>query len=136
MVILIDANVLLNYLLQREPGYKYAQFVLQKCAEDKVHGYMAFHSISILWYVLRRLPDSERRSILKNVLEIVKIAGASHDEVKNALDKIAFKDFEDCLQDLCATSIRADFLITDNIKDFANASTEVISSEDFYKRFA
>ncbi|MGM9583046.1 MAG: PIN domain-containing protein, partial [Phascolarctobacterium sp.] len=66
----------------------------------------------------------------------VTIAATSHDEVKNALNKADFKDFEDCLQDLCAISVKADFLITDNIKDFSTASTKIISSEEFYKRFA
>ena len=130
MVILIDTNIILNYLLEREPGYKYAEFVLQRCAEEKVLGYMAFHSISILWYVLRKLPDSERRAILKNLLEIVKITCTSHDEVKEALDIVEFKDFEYCLQDLCAMNVKADFLVTDNVKDFMSASTQRINRVD------
>lgn len=136
MVILIDANILLNYFFHREPGYRYAEFLLQKCTTNEVSGYIAFHSISILWYMMRKLPDLERRNLLKQLLSIVRITSASHAEVKRALDKVNFKDFEDCLQDLCAVEVNADFLVTDNVKDFSNASTKVMSSEEFYKQFS
>lgn len=136
MVILIDTNILLNYLFHREPGYRYAEFLLQKCASNKISGYIAFHSISILWYMMRKLPDFERRNILKQLLSIVRITSASHLDVKRALDKVDFKDFEDCLQDLCAIEVNAEYLVTDNVKDFSYASTKVLSSEEFYKQFS
>ena len=136
MVILIDTNILLNYLFHREPGYRYAEFLLQKCASNKISGYIAFHSISILWYMMRKLPDFERRNILKQLLSIVRITSASHLDVKRALDKVDFKDFEDCLQDLCAIEVNAEFLVTDNVKDFSYASTKVLSSEEFYQQFS
>lgn len=131
MVILIDTNVVLNYLLQREPGYLQAKQIIQKCAEEKITAYIAFHSISIIWYVLRRIPDEQRRNILKELLEIVYITGASHNAVKKALEKRSFKDFEDCLQDMCAANVDAEYIVTDNIKDFSNSVTKTITSKDF-----
>ena len=136
MVILIDANILLNYFFHRDPGYKYAEFILQKCADNAVSGYIAFHSVSIIWYMLRKLPDVERRNIMKQLLTIVKVTCTNHNEVQQALDRVEFKDFEDCLQDMCALEVAADFLVTDNVKDFSNATTKVISSEAFYSQFA
>ena len=136
MVILIDANILLNYFFHRDPGYKYAEFILQKCADNAVSGYIAFHSVSIIWYMLRKLPDVERRNILRQLLTIVKVTCTSHDEVQRALDRVDFKDFEDCLQDLCAIGVTADFLVTDSIKDLSHATSKVVSSEAFYSQFA
>ena len=135
MVILLDTNVILNYLLKREPGYIYAEKILRKCAQGEFDGYIAFHSISILWYVLRKIPDEQRRSVLKNILEIVTITGASHEAVIVALDKAEFKDFEDCLQDKCAVCVGAQYIITDNIKDFQQSVTPAITSEKFCERF-
>ena len=86
--------------------------------------------------MMRKLPDFERRNILKQLLSIVRITSASHLDVKRALDKVDFKDFEDCLQDLCAIEVNAEFLVTDNVKDFSYASTKVLSSEEFYQQFS
>lgn len=69
---------------------------------------------------------SERRLWLKNML-----AGASHEQVLDAIDNIQFKDFEDCLQDECARTVCADCLITCNLKDFKKAKTTVYSPDEF-----
>lgn len=135
MVILLDTNVILNYLLKREPGYLYAEKILRKCAQGEFCGYMAFHSISILWYVLRKIPDEQRRVVLKNILAIINVTGASHEAVLSALDKADFKDFEDCLQDKCAVHVDAHYIVTDNIKDFQQSVTPAITSEMFCERF-
>lgn len=44
--ILIDTNVLLDYLLTREPFYDDAKKVLLACVERKAKGCIAAHSIS------------------------------------------------------------------------------------------
>jgi hypothetical protein len=42
MVILIDTNVVLDFLTVREPYFKLSKAVIQLCAEGRVDGYMAF----------------------------------------------------------------------------------------------
>ena len=45
MVLLIDVNVLLDFLMRREPNYLYAKKIVDFCYDEKADGYMAFHSI-------------------------------------------------------------------------------------------
>lgn len=120
MVILIDANVILDYVTSREPYYHDAYKVIEMCCSGKVKGYLAFHSVSIIWYTLRRfVPDkSERRSWMKKILQAVWVTGASHEAVLKAIDMESFKDFEDCLQDRCAETVNARYIVTNNVKDF------------------
>ncbi|MBR1741036.1 MAG: hypothetical protein IJ733_04030 [Lachnospiraceae bacterium] len=42
-----------------------------------------------------------------------------------------FSDFEDCLQDECAFESGAEYIITCNIKDFANAKVQAVNPEQF-----
>ena len=105
------------------------------CAEKKVDGYLAFHSLSTIWYVLRKMPDDERRGWLKNLCSVLGIAGATTEEVKEALEKVQFKDFEDCLQDKCARHIHADYIVTGNKKDFTYAETKTINPLEFCALF-
>jgi predicted nucleic acid-binding protein len=71
MVLLIDANVLLNYLLNRGVECDYAMTVINFCRKGKVRGYMAFHTVSILWYALRKKPVQERRELLLDLCKII-----------------------------------------------------------------
>lgn len=53
--ILVDTNVLLDYLLIREPFYKDAEKIVHACVEGKVKGCIAAHSISNMFYIKERL---------------------------------------------------------------------------------
>ena len=46
--ILIDTNVLLDYLLEREPFFEDAKNVILLCIKGKIKGCIAAHSISNL----------------------------------------------------------------------------------------
>ena len=54
MVVLIAMNVIIDFLVAREPFYDSALRVMEKCASGEADGYMAFHSLPNLWYILRK----------------------------------------------------------------------------------
>jgi predicted nucleic acid-binding protein len=103
------------------------------CHSGQIYGYLAFHSVSIIWYILRKyIPDvSERRLWMRKILQIVRVAGASHESVLRALDMENFKDFEDCLQNQCAETVDAQYIITNNTKDFKESTISAITAASF-----
>ena len=105
MVLLIDTNVILDDLLFRFPQYEYSFRVMYSCLKDEIKGYMAFHSLSIIWYTLRKKSVSERRKALLKLTDFIEVVGAPHSEVVNAIKNEQFLDFEDCLQ-VCIGSQR------------------------------
>ena len=131
MVVLIDTNILLNFILKGAPYYTESAQIITWCAEKRLHGYLAFHSLSTIWYVLRKKTDEERRDWLKNICSILSVSSADTDDVLDALSRVNFKDFEDCLQDKCAKNVHADYLITGNVKDYADSETQAITPDDF-----
>lgn len=131
MVVLIDTNVIIDFLITREPFYKASAEVITQCAEKKLEGYIAFHSIPNLWYILRKIPEEKRRKWLCDICEFLKVQGASHEDVVKAIGMTYFKDFEDCLQDRCAEKIGAKYIITRNTKDFDGSVVPAVSPEDF-----
>lgn len=132
MVILIDTNVLLNYLTNREDEYLEQSIqIVEMCAKGECTGYIAFHTLSTLWYVLRKRSDVERREYLKDICTIFSISSASQKEILDAIEKDSFSDFEDCLQDKCAKEVGADFIVTCNIKDFCNSEVPAVNPIEF-----
>ena len=123
MRVLIDTNVELTYVSGRDdPFSNEVDAIMQKCAKEEIEGALAFHSLSTIWYQTRKLPDATRRDWIRQLCELLTISGANNKAVLSAINDESFKDFEDALQDCCATSFEADFTITANIKDFKGIS--------------
>ena len=128
MDILIDTNVIINYLTNREdPFTDSSRKLMDLCSMGVVKGYIAFHTLSTIWYLLRRRPDAERRYLLRNICNFLTVASATQNQVIQALENRDFHDFEDCLQDKCAQNAGAEYLVTCNIKDFQNAETRIVT---------
>ena len=72
-----------------------------------------------------------RRLWLKKILQALHVTGASHELVLKAVDMDYFMDFEDCLQDRCAESVNAQYIITNNVKDFKESVITAITPRDF-----
>lgn len=104
--------------------------MIELCANDKINGSIAFHSLSTLWYVLRKYPNQDRRDWLLQIIEVLKVAGADNNKVKEAIEMDDFKDFEDCLQYECAKTAGAAYIITENIKDYQTITDIAVVTPD------
>ena len=134
LALLIDTNILLNYLTNRDDSYLQQSIkIVGMCASGECTGYIAFHTLSTLWYVLRKRSDSVRRQNLKDICEIFTVASTSQSEIIDAIKRDFFADFEDCLQDKCAKDVGADYIVTCNVKDFENSEVPAITPDDFIK---
>lgn len=133
MVVLIDTNMIIDFLITREPYFESSSKVMEKCAVRELKGYIAFHSVPNLWYILRRIPEDKSRKWMIDICGFLEVAGVSHDEVLRAIKMDKFIDFEDCLQDRCAKNVGAEYIITRNIDDFSESEVPAISPENFLK---
>lgn len=134
MRVLIDTNVALTYLSGREdPFSKEIDIIMRKCAEEKLDGAIALHSLSIIWYHTRKLPEQTRRDWIRLLCELLTVSGADNESVLDAVDNVEFRDFEDALQNCCAASFNSDYIITVNIKDFEKSSVKALTPGEFIK---
>lgn len=134
MVLLIDTNVVLDYLTNREPFADEARKILYCCVEKKVRGYIAAHSITNVFYILRKhFSSTERRKMLSDICDLVEVCGLQKTQITNALANEKFGDLEDCIQAECAKSVQADYIVSRNIKDFVNSPIPSIRPGDFLR---
>ena len=132
MVILVDANIVLDVHLKREPYRTNAEVILSKCAGRQIIGYLAAHTIPNVFYILRKgYTHQERRRLIKNLCSIFRISELNLDKILSAIDNEDFTDFEDCLQEECAVNVMADYIVTRNPKDFEKSRVKVIDPEGF-----
>lgn len=137
MKVLIDTNIMIDALTNRDGRSGFSATVIDLCAKQVIDGYVALHSISNMYYILRKqYSDAERRTIMKRYNEILKVAEVGNDVVDTAINNTAISDYEDALQYACAETVGADYIVTRNIKDYGKAEIRAISPEELLKLLA
>ena len=135
MVILIDTNIILDYLISRKPFTDTAESVLRFCFEEKCKGYIAAHSVTNIFYITRRhFSTADRKRMLIELCEFIEIAGIQKRQVIDALLYEDFADLEDRLQIECAREVNADYIITRSTSDFRASPIQAILPEDFLEK--
>ena len=130
--ILVDTNIILDYVLMRAPFYEEAKGIVLACADGKVNGCIAAHSIPNMFYILRKdYNEKERREILVDICTIFDIEGIDKTKLLAGLQNEGFSDFEDCLQMECAKAYGAEYIVTRNIPDYKMSEVKAILPKDY-----
>ena len=80
-----------------------------------ITGVVAIHTISTLFYILKKyIPSDSIRELFYSLFTIIGIGSADKESVSHALKNKAFPDFEDGLQYQCALKESVDCIITSN----------------------
>jgi len=130
--ILIDTNVLLDYILNREPFCEDAKEILLLCIDGKIKGCIAAHSIPNMFFILRKnYNEKERREILSSLCSMFDIEGIDKVKLLSGLKNEDFSDFEDCLQMECAKSYGAEYIVTRNVTDYSSSDIKAIEPNEY-----
>ena len=131
---LSDTNILMDYVVKREPYFEVARLIIDSRRRNMFSGCVAAHSFTNIFYILRKVyDDATRRKILFNFVQLFDVGDINKDVIVNALEKQNFPDFEDCVQSVVAEKYGADYIVTRNPKDFENSKVPCISPDEFIK---
>ena len=131
MTVLLDTNVLLDFILKRAPFFDDSRIILIAIANKRINAVISAQAISDMFYILRKTyTNKERRDILLWLTELIDIIEIDKNTVITALKDDTFPDFEDYIQTLCAEKVDAKLIISRNIKDFQNSNIKCISPRD------
>ena len=105
MRFMVDTNILLDVLLEREPFFADSKAVLSLCEEHKIQGFISASTATDIFYLTRKALGNTDKAYeaLGHILNIVKILTVTNEDVNHAFLKRAH-DFEDCLLAVCADS--------------------------------
>lgn len=134
--LLIDTNVLIDYLSVREPFYEEARLLMIAGRVGEVELWMTSSQVTDLIYILS---DGGKQTLLPDVLErlrglrtFVEVFAVTDREVDQMLAS-AWKDPEDALMFESALSLKADAIITRNAKNFENPLVPAITAQDYFE---
>jgi len=125
MKILVDTDVILDVVLERVPHADAASAVLERLEAGTDRGFIAWHSISNIYYLLDA-PGAQVRQMLRGLLAFLKVAPTSTEAALRATE-LPMKDFEDAMQVVCAEACGAELIVTRNVKDYAKSPIPAVS---------
>ena len=130
--VLIDTDVILDFLFDRKPFSEDAAQILSWCENGKIQGFVTSIMLSNIYYLLRKTAKHEKViENLKMLLNIVDVITTNKDAVLDALHS-EFKDFEDALQNFSAqNSNEIKVIITRNSKDYKTSNLAVMEPETY-----
>lgn len=133
MNVLIDTNVIVDFLQERQPFAKDSCEVIFRAALD-YKGYVGASSITDIYYIHHQHTHNKKRTEkdLASLLKVFDIIDTTNADCRNAL-RSSISDFEDAVLVESAAREGIDIIVTRNKKDFKNSPVKVCSPAEFLK---
>jgi predicted nucleic acid-binding protein len=130
--VLIDSDVLLDFVLNREPFSEDAAKVLTLCQNKKIIGCITPVIISNVFYIYsQKVKNEVALDFMKTILHFLDVIVTDKKVILTALNS-DFNDFEDAIQNYSAEiSGDIDFILTRNTKDYKKSALGVFSPKMF-----
>ena len=134
MRLLIDANVILDVLQNREPHVKDSSVIWKLCETRQAEGFISALTFANLVYIMRKELNPEQiEEVMQKLSLIFTFAELSPSDLTTAAH-LQWDDFEDALQSVTAERIHADYMVTQNVRDFLKSKVTAFTPAELQGR--
>jgi len=134
MRLLIDGNIILDVLQNREPHVVDSAKIWKLCETNQAEGYVSGLTFSNLVSIMRKELSPEKiNEVFKSLGLIFRFTDLTVSDLAKAAEQ-QWDDFEDALQAATAERIHADNIITRNVKDFKQSKIVAFTPTEFLAR--
>lgn len=135
MRLLVDTNVLIDYIQDRKPFSDSALKLVMLGAFGEVELWMSSSQVTDSFYILseggRCSLAEDAKQALKEIRKVVRVGSVGEADIDAVLDS-PWDDVEDACVHQCALKIKADAIITRNLEDFRRSSVKVFDCEGLF----
>ncbi len=131
----IDADIIIDLLLERHPFHESANELFTRIENGKYEGHTSTIVVANLHYLIEKAESKNvaDKGILK-LLKLLFIIPIQKDDFINSLNS-SFNDFEDGAQYYASLRSNMDFIITRNIKDYRHSKIKVLNPHEFIRSY-
>lgn len=134
MDLVLDNNIVLDHIGRREPFYALSRKVCLLGIVEAANTYISVNVLTDIYYLLRKDYGSQgAQDMIERSLSFLRLIGITPEDAEKALAS-RWDDFEDCLVARCAEKIGADYVVTRNVRDFADSTVEAVTPEELFSR--
>ena len=135
MRVIVDINVVLDVLLEREPFVKAAVDIFCLVEDSRIDAFLCATTITTIDYLLiQSLPASEARDALRKLISLFEIATVNRLVIERALGS-KIHDFEDAVLDEAGQVAGVESIVARNTKDFARSALKVFDPNELLAQF-
>lgn len=135
MKVIVDTNIILDVLLEREPFFNQAVNIFCLIEESRIDAFICATTVTAIDYLLiKSLPVKNARTALRDLISMFEIATVNRPVIERALvSKI--NDFEDAVLEESGRMAGVNCIITRNVKDFKASTLKVYDPIEFLAAF-
>lgn len=127
---MIDANVILDVLLNRKEFIADSSLIWKSCETGKIRGYVSTLTFANLVYIMRKqLNASQIEKVYETIGMIFSYVDFTVSDLSRAVS-MGWTDFEDALQCCMAEDIHADYIVSRNTDDFSKSSIKAVTPKE------
>ncbi|MFQ5628527.1 MAG: PIN domain-containing protein [bacterium] len=135
MKIMLDLNVLLDYIQKRKPHYHYSSIVLSEVLTGRLEGVIPAHALTTIYYIIARHNDKKRaEEAIDWILAHFEVAITDKPVFVRARE-LPIDDFEDGVVASLAEVSQSDLIVTRNLPDFEDSPISAITPQEFVLRY-
>ena len=135
MRLLVDTNIIIDYLQDRRPFSELAELLLTLAYVKEHELWVSSSQVTDAFYLLseggKPALAENAKHLLRQMRQVVRIGSLGELDIDAALDS-PWEDFEDACVYQCACKVKADAIITRNQKDFARSSIKVFDCDELF----
>jgi len=132
MKFMLDTNIIVDILSKRE-GYEKSLQIVKYCELGVIKGFVSAVTVTDVMYILRKyIAPSLVRETVQTLLLIVDVGSVLKSDINSAFTS-EMKDYEDAVQAHCAERLKADYIVTRNVKDFKESAVPAIMPDKALK---
>jgi predicted nucleic acid-binding protein len=130
MRVLLNTNVILDLMRERDPWRTEAAAIAEAGADGRLQSHVCASAITDIFYISRKLVGADQgRRIVRNCLDLLHVVSVTRD-LLDAAERRGGSDYEDNLQIECACDARLDAVVTRNPRDFTGSPVPVLTSAE------
>lgn len=132
MKVLLDTNVIIDALQDRQPWAEAAKELFREAARNRFKGCLTAKAVADIHYLTRRCTHSEKaaRETLGKLLALFELLDTTAGDCERALISET-ADYEDAIMIETAARTGADCIVTRNLRDFSRSPVKVMAPETF-----
>lgn len=135
MRVLVDTNIVLDFLLQREPFSQDVELLFQAIDVGEIVGYVTATTLTDIFYISRRHTRSveQARQAVSEILTAMMICPVDRVVLESAF-KSGLADFEDAVQIFSAVTQGLEAIVTRDAQGFLSSPIPVLSIQELLQQ--
>ncbi len=131
--ILLDNDVVLDFLLVRQPFFVEADEIFIRLQNKEFRAYVSAITLNNAFYTTRKQIDKVTAfKAVEGLLQLVEVCRTNKAVLQKAFT-LNFTDFEDAVQCASAMAENLDAIVTRNLKHYKNSPVKVYSPSEFLR---